>query len=90
MLGLECARTLTLSYTLNTMSHKHAHTVAFKCMHTPVHFLSPAYTFTSTHKCATDTHQREGSHVVDFEGVLRPVLLAVVNLQCGSRRVIAL
>lgn len=43
-----------------------------------------------SHTFLPHTHQREGSHVVDFEGVLRPVLLAVVILQCGCRRVIAL
>ncbi len=77
-----CTHTYSLVHIKHNMSHK--------CMLTPVHFLSPSHTFISAHKRATDTHQREGSHVVDFEGVLRPLLLAVVNLQCGSLRVIAL
>ena len=56
------------------------HTPALKRMHTPVPHTHVEYT----------PKKGEDGHVLDFEGVLGPVLLAVVNLQCGRRRVIAL
>lgn len=72
---------------------KWAHMCDFQHMRVSVHFISPhmyMHEFHTYDVHSICTAKGKSSRVVDFEGVLKAALLAVVNLQCGCRCVIAL